>query len=868
MNDNKLDTILDHLYGELEAEAEDSFLSEVSSSKSLTNRLNETRRLLTAYRLSPVMEFAEDSAREALAELRKSKTEVDNSTPDISEAAQKDPEPFLDSASNSQDKEKDLPKNCTEDGNSDRTSLAITPNADIPQTSESTLQAEVSNSAPARRTRKLGIPSIAAIVIIGAGLGILIFNNTTPTSPLPERTTPEIQLSLALNDQENSPSNNATASNTEPGSNKIIANIQEDPASNQAKKTEIAGILSQIDEISAAQEDEPKAPEEPIEQPDEVVLELDGSANTPEIVVNADITEPEITPIEDEIRELLPEFEDNEHLTDTEAKSLAANPSRSHIVQQHLSEIIDSKTSVNSELEKQKEDERLAEIEKQKETERLAKIEKQKEAARLAEIEKQKEAERLAEIEKQKEAERLAEIEKQKEAERLAEIEKQKETERLAEIEKQKETERLAEIEKQKEAARLAEIEKQKEAERLAEIEKQKEAARLAEIEKQKEAERLAEIEKQKEAARLAEIEKQKEAARLAEIKEQKEAERLAKIEKQKEAERLAEIEKQKEAERLAEIEKQKETERLAEIEKQKEAARLAEIEKQKEAERLAEIEKQKEAERLAEIEKQKEAERLAEIEKQKETERLAEIEKQKEAARLAEIEKQKEAERLSEIEKQKEAERLAEIEKQKEASKIKVIEPILLQEKDGINSIDTEPLMALNESESTPVAPRIRPATENSEKIQFESSDSASELIQKAEALYLQESYLQALFGVEEALLRSQSAEEEITALILKARIELQLKSFADMRTTISRLKALSPLEASALQVLLNASMNHTQLENRKEFQAAQPTSDNSITRTPDVTESPVATPQKTRDRNKRRNTFKPTTDTYYKRK
>ena len=906
MNDDKLDTILEHLYGELEPEEEESFLNEASSSKALSNRLNETRRLLTAYRLAPVMEFAEDSARKTLTELHKKREEEQINQQKTGESKLSPNVPT------------------TEDTVTDNPLIPNTP-VRQEQPVEPVLVSDHSTAKTPKKPRKLGIPAIAAIIIIGIGLGVMVFNSTEVSSTPSEKPAGKTDLTLTLNDRQNSNSDLMPTLETKEDSNNSQTKSMPKFLPTPADTDKIANILSEIEEISSPTD---TIKTEIEEQQEEVTLELEltEKEKIPEDIFAGANSEPEFAPIEKEFAEMLPELAE---MTETGKKTdIPDNSDRnSDIIEKYLDEITDTdsdkpsapqttaeeqtlprpkseeistspaleikkqkETARLAEIEKQKEATRLAEIEKQKEAARLAEIKKQKEAARLAEIEKQKEAERLAEIEKQKEATRLAEIEKQKEAARLAEIEKQKEATRLAEIEKQKEAARLAEIKKQKEAARLAEIEKQKEAERLAEIEKQKEAARLAEIEKQKEATRLAEIEKQKEAARLAEIEKQKEAARLAEIEKQKEAARLAEIEKQKEAEiekqkeaaRLAEIEKQKEAARLAEIEKQKEAARLAEIKKQKEAARLAEIEKQKEATRLAEIEKQKEAARLAEIEKQKEAARLAEIEKQKEAARLAEIEKQKEAARLAEIEKQKEAARLAEIEKQKEATRLAEIEKQKEAARlaeikkqkeakdIKTIEPIILQEKDGINSIDIEPLMALNESDSSPIAPRIKPATGDAEKIKFESSDSAPELVQKAEALYLHKSFLQALFGVEEALLRAETVKEKIPALILKARIELQLKTFSDMQKTITRLRSLSPLEASALQVLLNAGMNHTHIENKRETRAARVTPD-----TPPVAaksyylrEEPVTHPQNTKQKKKQSKRFNPTTDTYYKRK
>ncbi len=83
----------------------------------------------------------------------------------------------------------------------------------------------------------------------------------------------------------------------------------------------------------------------------------------------------------------------------------------------------------------------------------------------IKEIQKQREQERLAKIKQQKEQERLAKIEQEKEKQRLAKIEeeKKKEQERLAKIEeeKKKEQERLAKIEQARtEALKLKEINK------------------------------------------------------------------------------------------------------------------------------------------------------------------------------------------------------------------------------------------------------------------------------------------------------------------------------------------------------------------------------------------------------------------------
>ncbi len=825
MKDDKLDKILDHLYGELEPETEEDFLNEVSSSKLLSNRLTETRKLLTAYRLAPTMEIARDSAENALERLRTARA-AEAAAVKAEEASMQLPEPEI-----------------------EPTATHATETIDSEQIAEPVTPLSV-DSATRKKPSNLGLISTAAIIILGIGVGYYLFNNTQPESS--QTLNNELELTfiepaasnltaaktIAEKKNLNKPSNSKATPTTIPELS------PEALATNKAEENfeEIQDILEEIDEISLSRPTEEltvidRSDSVELEESDIDLLDISNIEPLPEM-------DSEAPDLETEFNQMLPEIEE---------PTTPLLPKHADIDLAH-----DTQSSENT----------VESTDTPKTT--VEELEKQKEAARLAEIEKQKEAARLAEIEKQKEAERLAEIEKQKEAARLAKIEKLKEAARLAEIEKQKEAARLAELEKQKEAARLAEIEKQKEAARLAEIEKQKEAARLAEIEKQKEAARLAEIEKQKEAARLAEIEKQKEAARLAEIEKQKEAARLAEIEKQKEAARLAEIEKQKEAARLAEIEKQKEAARLAEIEKQKEAARLAEIKKQKEAARLAEIEKQKEVARLAELEKQQETARLAEIEKQKEAARLAEIKKQKEAARLAELEKQQEAARLAEIEKQKEAARLAETVAKKE---IKIVEPITLSENNSIHSVDDLPVMPLSEDDNQPLAILINPETTSKEKITFETADSVAQLIQKAEALYLKKSYLQALFGVEEALLQAVSRQDRISALTLKARIELQLKSFAEMQETISTLRPLSPLDASALQVLYNAALNHEKLTIQREQQAAHyytPTPLNSTSNTEYQANTPRTTSEDTSNTPNptRKKRFNPTTDTYYKRR
>ena len=179
---------------------------------------------------------------------------------------------------------------------------------------------------------------------------------------------------------------------------------------------------------------------------------------------------------------------------------------------------------------------------------------------------------------------------------------------------------------------------------------------------------------------------------------------------------------------------------------------------------------------------------------------------------------------------------------------------------------------MALKENDKSPIAVKISPTTTKPEKIEFEISDTAEDLIHKSEALYLQKSYLQALFGVEEALSRTDNNKETTTALILKARIELKLKSFSDVQSTITKLRPLSPLEASALQVLLNASINHIRTENQKENIAADPESDityiepkRKVSPTKEITI--LKQVPKKRKKSKKKS-FNPSTDTYYKRK
>ncbi len=949
MNEDKIDIILDHLYGELDPETEEEFLNEASISRALNSRLTETRRLLTAYRLGPIMEIPPESATNALKilkneeKLRKAQAKVSASLDIIQDNPPVSPE----SASNDS-----LESINTESSTDSENNTATTPQATQISDSVNNFadQAPVVENYP-KKAPKLGLIATAALVIIGAGTGIYFATSHNTQHPESDANIRNIELTLNINENQKQPKEQAETTSAEGiSANKISTkNANKNSAVTDSKQTQqqVAEMLNAIDRLSEEKSAENYAP---VETPADISLENTEISIADKSISNKNTADIEITPIQEELDEILPELDDTQN-----SDNAAAIQNRDQIIENYISEVADSqssakskntnveveieeemrlraeeisrqdltnlpaaakteitsdiksenavadkiKTAETSQKDNQKEAERLAQIEKQKEVERLAQLEKQKEAERLAQIEKQKEVERLAQIEKQKEAERLAQIEKQKEAEKLAQIEKQKEAERLAQIEKQKEAERLAQIEKQKEAERLAQIEKQKEAERLAQIEKQKEAERLAQIEKQKEAEKLAQIEKQKEEERLAQIEKQKEVERLAQIEKQKEVEKLAQIEKQKEEERLAQIEKQKEAEKLAQIEKQKEEERLAQIEKQKEVERLAQIEKQKEVEKLAQIEKQKEAEKLAQIEKQKEEERLAQIEKQKEVERLAQIEKQKEAERLAQIEKQKEAEklaqianqkemeRLAQIAKQKEMERLAQIEKQKEEEKlaqiekqkgtssadneIKVVEPIMLKEGEELYSIAEEPVMALNENATTPVAREIKPEVIKTDKIEFKDSDNAAELIQKAEALYLQNSYLQALYGAEEALSRASLNEDKISALVLKARIELKLNSFNDMNATITQLRSLSPLEASALQILCNAGLNHNRIESHKENIAAkvERPAVNSDAKNEYIIEERILQNQPSAPSVKRKKSkFNPTTDTYYKHK
>ncbi len=884
MNEDKIDTILDHLYGELDPDKEEDFLNEVSISRSLNSRLTETRRLLTAYRLGPVMEIPPESAIIALKSFRKEeRLRADQAAATAHQAAVQEN------------------LKVTEDINADN---ALNPPPAIQPISQpdsitvinpepilseentnSQTEQPVSSTAPLKSTPKLGLITTAALIIIGIGTGIYFAIPQNKPQAEPDSTVKNMELTLNVNEnQDLAKDQTSNLSDTTAIEDKRSSKEQAEKSSvKNSKQTQkqVAEILDDIDKLTQEKSEESYAP---IEVADAISLENSDIAIT-ENTVTKDSADIDVTPIQEELDEILPELDDAKDLEDSlniqtgdqtvenyisEIEKPTSTPAQNTISRKNNSES-DIEEEMRLRAEEISQQERNKSASDLKSTEPVAKAENKTENNSQTQIEKQKEAERLAQIEKQKEAEKLALIEKQNEAEKLAQIEKQNEAEKLAQIDKQNEAEKLAQIEKQNEAEKLAQIEKQKEAERLAQIEKQKEAEKLALIEKQKEAERLAQIEKQKEAERLAQIEKQKEAEKLAQIEKQKEAEKLAQIEKQKEVERLAQIEKQKEAERLTQIEKQKEAERLAQIEKQKEAERLALIEKQKEAEKLAQIETQKEAEKLAQIEKQKEAERLAQIEKQKEAERLAQIEKQKEAEKLAQIEKQKEAEKLAQIEKQKEAERLAQIEKQKEANntakQVKVVEPIMLKEGEELYSVAEEPVMALSENSRTPIAKEIKPGTVKTDKIEFKDSDNAAELIQKAEALYLQNSYLQALYGAEEALTRASLKEDKISALVLKARIELKLKSFNDMNTTIARLKPLSPLEASALQILCNAGLNHNRAEIRKETNAAKverPYLKPKVESNYIVEDSPTQKQQTRRKKSK----FNPTTDTYYKRK
>ncbi len=826
MNEDKIDTILDHLYGELDPDKEEDFLNEVSISRSLNSRLTETRRLLTAYRLGPVMEIPPESAINALKSFRKEeRLRAEQAAATAPQAAVQENLKVTE-AINADNALNSAP--ATQPISQPDSITVINPE---PVHTNSQTEQPVSSTAPLKSTPKLGLITTAALIIIGISTGIYFAIPHNKPQAEPDSTVKNMELTLNVNEnQDLAKDQTSNLSDTAAIEDKRSSKEQAEKSSvKNSKQTQkqVAEILDDIDKLTQDKSEESYAP---IEVANAISLENSDIAIT-ENTVTKDSADIDVTPIQEELNEILPELDD--------AKDLEDSP--------------------NIQTGDQTVENYISEIEKPTSPPAQNTISRKNNSESDIEEEMRHRAEEISQQERSKSAPDLKSTEPEAKAENTVIAENKTENNSQTQIEKQKEAEKLAQIEKQNEAERLAQIEKQKEAERLAQIEKQNEAERLAQIEKQKEAERLAQIEKQKEAERLAQIEKQKEAERLAQIEKQKEAERLAQIEKQKEAERLAQIEKQKEAERLAQIEKQKEAEKLAQIEKQKEAERLAQIEKQKEAERLAQIEKQKEAERLAQIEKQKEAERLAQIKKQKEAERLAQIEKQKEAERLAQIEKQKEAEKLAQIEKQKEANNTA--------KQVKVVEPIMLKEGEKLYSVAEEPVMALSEISRTPIAKEIKPGTVKTDKIEFKDSDNAAELIQKAEALYLQNSYLQALYGAEEALTRASLKEDKISALVLKARIELKLKSFNDMNTTIARLKPLSPLEASALQILCNAGLNHNRAEIRKETNAAKverPSLKPKVESNYIVEDSPAQKQQTRRKKSK----FNPTTDTYYKRK
>ncbi len=883
MKKEKLDIILDHLYGELEPEAEESFINESLSSKSLTNRTNETRRLLTAYRLGPIMEIPKDAAEQALQSMKNAKAEeeaklLENAKvieEELSKEADEDKSPSNETIQNT---EQDISEPiCT---------------TKFPDSLDSTLPI-------ATNRRRLSFLSTAALVILGLGVGYYIFTDNSTAkklSPSEKSEIDELSLNLEENDVNENPNPEklSVAQISAPDHIENIPEIEPIESPPLTNKEKVEDILEEIDEISLSIDEKEL---EVVDRNDKLQYNGDDTdlLNIKVIDGELEVAELEFVPIEKEFNELLPDLDESNEVNTitTDSKTIekyvaeiAPNTDDSEVatpVAISEAQKVNS-TSLNLQDNGSSEGDDLSadipeieELARKKAAAHLEKISQQENfETRLNEQTKQGEKEHLEKVAKQKEEARLAEIAKQEEEARLAKIAKQKEEARLAEIAKQEEEARLAKIAKQKEEARLAEIAKQEEEARLAKIAKQEEEARLAKIAKQKEETRLTKIAKQEEEARLAKIAKQKEEARLAEIAKQEEETRLAEIAKQKEEARFAEIAKQEEEARLAEIAKQKEEARLAEIAKQEEEARLAKIAKQEEEEaRLAEIAKQKEEARLAKIAKQEEEARLAKIAKQKEEARLAEIAKQEEEARLAKIAKQKEEARLAKIAKQKEEARLAEIAKQEEEandSAVKIVEPILTPEGLDLYSNNQAPKMALKPKKSSPVAIQIKPENTTLNKLEFKIDDTAADLISKAETLYIKKSYLQALFGVEEALTRSPSYDDRVSALTLKARIEQKLNSYSDMKSTIDTLRPLSPLDASALQVLYNAGVNHIKNERRRETKAAQPEKviidEEPAKATSYIIEKSSAIPVAPKPQMKKKSRFNPTTDTYYKRK
>ena len=906
MKNEKLDIILDHLYGELEPEAEESFINESLSSKSLTNRTNETRRLLTAYRLGPIMEIPKDAAEQALQSLKNAKAEEEAKHLENAKVIEEE-------LSKEADEDKSPSNETTQNTEQDISEPICT--TKFPDSLDSTLPI-------ATNRRRLSFLSTAALVILGLGVGYYIFTDNSTAkklSPSKKSEIDELSLNLEENDVNENPNPEklSVAQISAPDHIENIPEIEPIESPPLTNKEKVEDILEEIDEISLSIDEKEL---EVVDRNDKLQYNGDDTdlLNIKVIDGELEVAELEFVPIEKEFNELLPDLDESNEVNTitTDSKTIekyvaeiapntddseVATPvaiseaqkfnSTSQNLQDNgssegddlsadipeIEELARKKAAAHLEKISQQEnfETRLNEQTKQGEKEHLEKVAKQEEETRLAEIAKHEEETHLAEIARQNEEARLAKIAKQNEETRLAKIAKHEEEARLAEIAKQEEETRLAEIAKQEEEARLAEIAKQEEEARLAKIAKQKEEARLAEIAKQEEEARLAKIAKQEEEARLAKIAKQEEEARLAKIAKQEEEARLTKIAKQEEEARLAEIAKQEEEARLAKIAKQEEEARLAKIAKQEEEARLTKIAKQEEEARLAKIAKQKEEARLAEIAKQKEEARLAKIAKQKEEARLAEIAKQKEEARLAKIAKQKEEARLAKIAKQNEEARLAEIAKHEEEandSAVKIVEPILTPEGLDLYSNNQAPKMALRPKKSSPVAIQIKPENTTLNKLEFKIDDTAADLISKAETLYIKKSYLQALFGVEEALTRSPSYDDRVSALTLKARIEQKLNSYSDMKSTIDTLRPLSPLDASALQVLYNAGVNHIKNERRRETKAAQPEKviidEEPAKATSYIIEKSSAIPVAPKPQMKKKSRFNPTTDTYYKRK
>ena len=202
-------------------------------------------------------------------------------------------------------------------------------------------------------------------------------------------------------------------------------------------------------------------------------------------------------------------------------------------------------------------------------------------------------------------------------------------------------------------------------------------------------------------------------------------------------------------------------------------------------------------------------------------------------------------------------------------AQKLKIVEPLLLAEGHELYSISESPQK--QSDKSIKEAQKFLISKEKTvAEISYNDSDSIDTLLKKSRELYNHNSLIQALFGVEDALVKSPNNSQLVEALTLKARIELKLKDFSQLKETISKLRPLSPLDATALQMLYKSSIKHTIEEKQQEYNAARPYVKEEISETRKLNiyspKQAEKIPLDKKQKKKRR--FNPTTDTYYKRR